>query len=377
MRALYLKTINLALIFSVVFGCKQALKEDVEYDIGFSVIQTKDKSRIYKPGTDTTDYLHYRPLDIDIWYPAKVSSDDTPIIFRNILGLLEKRANYYTNSQSGNGLTNQMAQYFCDALECSDTTRLLGFRTRSYEDAKPIEGKFPLIIYLSSYNGMGYENISLFEELVKRGFVVASINSIGRYPGDMSMKKEDLNEQVSDALATIEYLEQKENIDFSKIGIVGYSWGGLSASLLASKTQNVKCLISLDGSEFHQYSEAKEEDKDFEETRNSEDFSTMKLSIPYLRLESSSLINSHQVDSVYNFSQKLAKEIMILKVDSAEHHDFSCLPEIVRTSGGCKSNQRFGTITKLTIGFLEQYLKKSNKFSELLKRELNQTVQKK
>ena len=377
MRSLFSNIINLALIFFVVSGCNQSLKEELKYDVGFSVIQTQDKSRIYKPDTDTTDYLHYRPLDIDIWYPAKVSSADSAIAFRDILGLLEKRANYYTGSQSGNGLTIQMAQYFCDALKCSDTTRLLGFRTRSHRDAKPIEEKFPLIIYLSSYNGMGYENLSLFEEIVKRGFVVVSINSIGRYPGDMSMKNEDLNEQVYDAVASLRYLEQKDNINFSKIGIVGYSWGGLGAALLASKIQNVKSLISLDGSEFHQYGEAYEEDKDFEGIRNSEDFLKMKLSIPYLRLERSSLINSDPADSVYNFSNKLFHEKIILKVDSAEHHDFSCLPELVRASGSCKSNQRYETIARLTIGFLEQHLKTSNAFSEILKKELNLTVREK
>ena len=45
-------------------------KEPESYKAGFKTIHTVDKSRIYKPKTDTTDYLHYRPIDLDIWYPS-------------------------------------------------------------------------------------------------------------------------------------------------------------------------------------------------------------------------------------------------------------------------------------------------------------------
>jgi len=370
-----LKHISFLLILAS--GCRQPQNDDVNYDVGFTVFQTTDRSRIYKPETDSTDYLHYRPLDIDVWYPASPTTGDSAMVFSDILELLEKRANYYTASHVGDGLTQQIAQYLCDGAKCSDPKRLLSFRSRSFKNAPSIKNKFPLIVYLSSYNGMGHENFRLFEEWVRRGFVVVSINSIGRYPGDMTMKREDLQEQVDDAVVSLTHLDQNENIDFSKIGIVGYSWGGLSASLLASRIENVDCLISLDGSEFHHYGEVKDEDNDFEGIRNSEDFKKMKLSIPYLRLESSNSNNPDAKDSVYNFSEKLSKDILILKVDSAGHEDFSCLPTVVRASGKCSDNKRFETITKMTIGFLEEHLKGSTSFSETIKQEMNRTVRKK
>jgi pimeloyl-ACP methyl ester carboxylesterase len=143
-----------------------------------------------------------------------------------------------------------------------------------------------LIIYLSAFNGMSYENFSLFETLASKGFVVISISSIGRFPGDMTMKKEDLMEQVNDAIASVNKLQQETNIDFTKIGVIGYSWGGLAGAVLAGKIPNVACLVSLDGSEFHHYGEAKEEDADFDGIKNSVDFKNMQLSMPYLRLES-------------------------------------------------------------------------------------------
>jgi hypothetical protein len=50
------------------------------------------------------------------------------------------------------------------------------------------------------------------------GFVVASVSSIGRFPGDMTMKKADLMEQVvDDAIAILNALKSNEHIDFTKL----------------------------------------------------------------------------------------------------------------------------------------------------------------
>lgn len=369
--------VTITLLF--LLSCSDKKKADTEnYIAGFKTIRTQDTTRIYKPNTDTTDYLHFRPLDIDVWYPASASTKDTSILFRNILGLLEKRANYYTASNAGNGMTQQLAQYFCDGLKCSDSTKVLNFKTKSFINAKPIEGKFPLIIYLSAFNGMSYENFSLFEELAKKGFVVASISSIGRFPGDMTMKNDDLKEQVNDAIATLTNLKGNSNIDFTKIGVIGYSWGGLSGSILASKIPNVACLVSLDGSEFHHYGQAKEENIDFDGIRNSSDFKNMRLSVPYLRLESSPLTTTEKEDSVYNFTENLSSDRQIFIIVSAQHEDFGCLPQLVKESGNCKPNQHFKTISKLTISFFEDHLKNEKTFTGTVGLEINnKTVRKK
>ncbi|MFN8254932.1 MAG: dienelactone hydrolase family protein [Bacteroidales bacterium] len=372
---------NLFVSITILFliSCSDKKKADYEtYIAGFKTIQTKDTTRIYKPNTDSTDYLHFRPLDIDVWYPASASTKDTSLLFRNILGLLEKRANYYTASNTGNGMTQQLAQYFCDGFKCSDSTKVLNFKTKSFKNANPIEGKFPLVIYLSAFNGMSYENFTLFEELAINGFVVASISSIGRFPGDMTMKNEDLMEQVNDAVATLNNLKGNANIDFTKIGIIGYSWGGLSGSILAGKIPNVACVISLDGSEFHHYGQAKEENIDFDSIRNSSDFKNMRISVPYLRLESSPLTSNEIEDSVYNFTEKLSSEWQIYKIDSAQHEDFSCLPQLVKVSGNCKQNNHYKTISKLAISFLEDHLKNCKTFTKAVGQEIsNKTLRKK
>jgi hypothetical protein len=350
--------IDIIALLVIFFGCTSKEKtEKKTYEAGFRTIRTFDRSRIYKTVSDTSDYLHYRPLDIDIWYPAEPGGSDTLLLFRDILSLLEKRAIFYTGSDSWKGITPTIAQSFCEGFKCSDTTRLLNYKTRSFRNATAIRSKFPLVVYLCAYNGMSYENFTLMEELSMKGYVVISVNSIGRYPGDMTMKKEDMMEQVYDAQATLRIIKQNPDIDFSKIGIIGYSWGALSGSILASHFPEAACLISLDGSEFHHYGKEKEENSDFEGIRNSAEFKEMKLSLPYLRLESSPIGESEAIDSVYNFTEKLTGKRQIIKIDSAAHEDFSCLSVVVRESGGCKTTDYFRKALKLSLEFLDENMK--------------------
>src|SRR6266498_3491447 len=331
-------------------------KKSELYKAGFKTTHTVDKSRIYKPNTDTTDYLYYRPIDLDIWYPADSSGTDTTIVVHDLLGLLEERANYYSASNVGNGITGQLAKFFCESFKCSDSARLLGFKTNSYKNATAADGKFPLVIYMTAFNGMSYENFALFESLAKKGFIVVSVSSIGRFPGDMTMKNADLMEQVNDAVAALDVLEQNPNIDFNNIGIVGYSWGGLAGAVLASKIPNAKCLVSLEGSEFHHYGNAKSENADFDTIRNSKDFENVHLTIPYMRLESAPSMQPDKIDSVYNFTANHVDNAQIFTIDSAQHEDFDCFSLVVRESGDCTINQRYNSALKLTVSFLEDHL---------------------
>ena len=366
----------LLILFSSALCSAQTSSNSGGYQAGFKIVRAIDSSRLYKTGATAADYLYYRPLDLDIWYPAHVASAKQPLQFRDFLGLLEQRANYYTASAAGNGLTGQVAKSFMEAFGCSDSSRILQFKTSSYKNASPAEGSFPLVIYLASYNSMAYENTRMFELLAQKGYVVVSISSIGRYPGDMTMKKEDLMEQVQDAAFAIRLLSEEKNIRAGKIGIIGYSWGGLAGALLTNRLDRAACLLSLDGSEFHHYGTEKEENEDFDELANGPEFKNMLLTLPYLRLESAPG-NTSQQDSVFNFHQKLTKDARVYTVNAATHQDFSYLPVLVNFSGGCTDKGVYNTITALAVGFIDNYVGSRTGFSEVLKRETNRTIKRK
>src|SRR6187397_1443780 len=130
-----MRLFTLIILLFLVNCTETTSKKSEPYQAGFKTIHTVDKSRIYKPNTDTADYLHYRPIDIDIWYPADSSAADSMLLVHDLLGLFEQRANYYTASNVGNGLAAQIAQLFCTGFKCSDSTTLLRFKTNSYKDA--------------------------------------------------------------------------------------------------------------------------------------------------------------------------------------------------------------------------------------------------
>lgn len=354
---MFIDKINIVIIILLAGGFySKTDAQTTAYSAGFKVVRIVDTSRIYKRDTDTSDYLHYRPIDIDIWYPAQTHKTDTALNFKYFLDLFANRANYYTASNAGDGLVGSFAQSFCEGFKCSTPDRLLNYKTDSYRNAAPANKNFPVILYMASYNGMGYENFKLFESLAKKGFVTISISSIGRYPGDMTMKKEDMMEQVYDAVSSLKSLKESPHMDFKRIGILGYSWGGLSGAVLSTMVPNVSCLISLDGSEFHHYNKNKDEDADFDRIKDSPSFKGSVISIPYLRLESSPLIKNQEQDTVYNFTEKLSNSHLILKIDSTEHQDFCCLPSIVKLSGNCSNSTFYTTISKLVTDFLKDHL---------------------
>lgn len=49
------------------------------YYAGFKSFQLKDSTRIYKPNTAPTDKLHFRPLELNIWYPSSDKKGAEPV----------------------------------------------------------------------------------------------------------------------------------------------------------------------------------------------------------------------------------------------------------------------------------------------------------
>ena len=63
------------------------------------------------------------------------------------------------------------------------------------------------------------------------------------------------------------------------------------------------------------------------------------------------------------------RKLQIFKIDSAQHEDFGCLPQLVKETGNCKPSQYYKNISKLTISFLEDHLKDRNSFAKKIERE--------
>ncbi len=355
--SLWLLLLLLASCGSDTTSHQQSADKGAAYPVGHRVISFVDSSRTYRPNVDRSDRLHYRPIDVDLWYPAQPLSSDSTLRFGHFLQVLQDRANFYSAPQKFDSLPTTVAKSFCDGFGCSRPELLLQQPTNTFNQAKPVVKRFPLLLYLASFGSMGYENYLLFESLTRQGYMIACVNSIGRYPGDMTMKNADLMEQVKDANQILNRLKNDSQIDTTKIGVLGYSWGGLAGALLAMQRPDIDAVVSLDGSEVHHYGSMKSEDQDFEQTVNSSFLKQATLSVPYLRLESNPLPKAPKKDFLYNFLGKVKATKRVVKVDSAGHQDFSSLPTVVRSSGKCPLPAVYRTISNLTISHFNQYLK--------------------
>jgi hypothetical protein len=340
------------------------------YTAGYKNIELKDSSRMYKPDTSLKDSLHFRPIELDVWYPAISKDDgDGSMKYIDFLKLLQVRSNRFQNDTVYSNLTSELLQYININLQISDTLKLLQLKTNSYKNAMPAEKRFPLIIYQCAYNGMSYENIPLFEQLVNNGFVVACITSVGRYPGNMTTRPEDLIEQVNDGIFAKHYLKNESNIDSSEIGVMGYSWGGLASLVMAMNDKNIKASLSLDGSEMFYYRDSDEEVKDFNQLRRSNYFHPENIKAPYAYIESGHKQDESVADSIYNILLLLKTEKNYLRFSKTTHEDFSVIPSLaLRTKQGIiQCSGLYDTIITCTINYFNQYLNRnSNRFTETI-----------
>jgi hypothetical protein len=303
-------------------------ESSTDFKVGYTNIITIDSGRIYKQNTSTGTNLHFRPIEIDFWYPAIEPSTSLPEQYGYFLNLLQQRSNRFQDDTIYNEMTTGLIEYVSSNLHIRDTSALMRLPTVSNLNAIPYPKRFPLLVYMCSYNGMSYENLALFEWLAAHGYLVACITSVGRYPGNMSTRLSDLMEQVADADFTILYLKAGKQVDTTRIGAIGYSWGGLASLTLAMNNTNIKCLLSLDGSELHYYGDSKDEDGNFDQITNSSYCRSKKLSVPYSYLESGFKQSDQAADSIFPISTFLGGQKSYIHFPKATHEDFSYLTSL-------------------------------------------------
>ena len=372
-----LNTITTLLIFCVNFlGMTQDSKS---YNAGFKTIQLLDSSRIYKPNSQVTDRLHYRPIDLDVWYPSEQSNVRLESMkFEDLFRLFEDRANKYQDEADYTGFIQELAQFYVAELGVGgDGSQLLEKKTNSYTNLEFAKKSFPLIIYMAGFNGMGFENYTLLEELAEKGFVVVSISSIGRYPGDMTNELGDTMEQVYDAEFALNHLPLQTDfhIDYGKIGVIGTSWGGMSGAILLKRNEKIKAMVSLDGSDTHFYgdyndnnryaNDATWEDNDrfVKEIYTTQFTDIEKRKFDYLYLESGDKLNDFTPTDEYQLHKELESNAKYLRFKQSEHADFTCIPSILSSSK--KSIVVHEQIQNTTVGFFNQVLKGTQEFDVL------------
>lgn len=339
---------------------------------GLTVYKETDSSRIFDTTAGKQAIHFYRPVKIDLFYPSAVSDSLKRLTFGEILDMYEQRMNYNTSKDSCRKTSLSIANTIAEYLGVADPQKLIAYETGIYSDLPVPTEKFPLIIYAAGMNGSSWENPLLFDSLVSAGYIVASVSSVGKFPGYMTAA-EDLDEQVRDIMYAKKKLKSLPFIDGSKIGLMSWSMGGSAITKAAMLSNDFKCLLSFDGTETHYYGNDTSWDREFDRIKQIPPFIPERITIPYLYLSSD---RPDSKDSVYIFSSHIASEDnFYLKLKGAVHESFSSIIQIAKfiEPGTTKIPGNHDAIVKnLSVHFFDQYLKKKNGFS--LKNKINEMV---
>ena len=368
----------LLLVFGASFFVFSQKNSKQTYSVGFKSIELVDTSRVYNPKVPKEHSLYYRPVDLDIWYPSKENIKDT-LRFKDLFKLLELRATNYQDQGSFVGVTKELAEFYVAELGGhSSAESLLNKRTNSSLNPKISKEKHPVILYMAGLNGMGFENYRVLEKLAENGFIVVSIWSVGRYPGNMTNQKEDMIQQVLDAEFALEYLrsEKKININFDKIGVLGCSWGGISAAVFAKRNKGVKTMVSFDGTETHYFGESETDDDFIKEIHGSYFTEPYRRKLNYLYFESGDKLSDFTPTGEFNFRKQLKGDKYYLRYKDSKHSDFLCISSVLNSSAA--SVNLYDDISEATLLFFNKTLKNLSgfhKYWDVLLRQKNTTIE--
>jgi dienelactone hydrolase len=115
-------------------------------------------------------------------------------------------------------------------------------------DAPAIAGKFPVVIYTPIFGLMAWENTDLCEYLASHGYVVVASPDMGATNRGMTLDLQGLDAQAADISFLITFAGTLLDTDVSEVAVAGFSWGGLSNLLAASRDSRIRVLVALDGS---------------------------------------------------------------------------------------------------------------------------------
>ena len=226
------------------------IKIDIEngkYNVGFRHYTASDSTRTYSRVYDYTNEVVARPIPISIWYPSQ-NNIDIPSQLRvlDYLEILKKEEEweYLPNEQILNWF------YYANTSTNQDHLKEL---TNAYPKIEFAKGKFPVVIYTPSFQASSIENFALCEYLASHGYIVIASPSRGTETRWFSNSAKEMETQARDVEFLIKEVGKYPMANYNKIAVIGFSFGGLSNVIAQMRNDNIKAIVSLDGTERYQY----------------------------------------------------------------------------------------------------------------------------
>ena len=372
-----IRIIILFLLFQSSLSLAQTSLEQLDLvngklQVGFRHYSTADSTRTYSRIYDYSNSKIPRPIPVSVWYPAgsglQSGSQMSVLSYFEILKE-EEEWEYLPNDQILNWFYYQNTKTNQNHLIES---------SNAFENADFDNSKFPVIIYAPSYQASSIENFALCEYLASYGYLVISSPSRGtenRWLEGGTSK--DIETQARDIELLIQEIHTYPNADLDRIATIGFSFGGLSNVLSQMRNENIKAIVSLDGSIKYQY----------EKLKKSPFFDLNRVNVPFIHFSQKDIpeeiLEADEIDPALNTNFEFYDSLTFsdayqLKFHNLTHSYFSTLGVLFekRDPRQDKSDpeimKSYKWVAVYTLKFLDAYLKNDSDALEFIK---NQPVE--
>jgi hypothetical protein len=244
------------------------------------------------------------------------------------------------------------------ALSEEQLHAMLTLTTNACENAKPAEGRFPLIIF---GQGLYYENpithFALCEYLASHGFVVASCPLAGTNSPLVMITVRDLESILRDLEFVLERSLDRPYVDTDRIGIIGYDMGGMAAQLLQIRNAGIDAVMTMDaGIIFRHFSGL---------PGNHPSFNLQHLTSPWLHMTQAKFIEPYRESLDESVWGQVSAERYLVLFSDVEHVNFTSYgllnipaPLIAYWGENRLPNVPvYSTIGRIGLTFMSAYLK--------------------
>jgi hypothetical protein len=212
------------------------------YSVGFQLLEGQDDSRAVTGGVAAA--AHARPIRTYVWYPAEEAAP--PLTFGRYVSLADE--DVWPAEVSG-GMRQQLSfsrRPLARSLGAEGFEELRQQPVLAAENARPLEGSFPLIVI---GQGIYYESplafAALSEYLAGRGFVVATAALVGTNSPLARIDAQDLETQVRDLEFVIAQARRLPFVSPERLGVFGFDMGGMAGLILAMRNPDVDLAFAL------------------------------------------------------------------------------------------------------------------------------------
>lgn len=346
----------IAIAYAVSLNAQPHLKSEVDagqyrFQAGFTNTVLFDSTRYYLTHHNSGTINPYRPIYVNIWYPATKPQKATELKFSDYVyaGLTPKPASLLTLNEKDSlkQILSDNLSYF--SVTETDVQRMLSMPMQGKHNATPIRKKFPMVIISGATNGSPFYFATLGEALATSGFVVVAISSLAE--NDTSTCSYDtkcLLNQVDDMHKVVEYMKGENYVDTTRISALAWSFGGLSAVLYQQKFNQLKALVSIDAAIGYKYG------KELMESSNL--FDVENFSIPVLHFQS--IRSGEKIPQDLSFFEQItSKRKNVIRNNSLLHADFTSIyGDVLRYGKDIKDND-FNKNQQDVIGQVIAFLK--------------------